>query len=851
MRGEAAPCFDEPALRPTWRPNGRGRHLLTTTILCLATLPVLRFPPFMWIIARMLAFAVLPVVIPAVEVDADDPKEKVSDRIRSELATLDAAVLPAPERATAAEMVGRGVERRFREANGRSSAEWKAIKSREEWETFRSAKLAALRESLGPPAGAVPLGARVTGTLSGEGYRIENVVYQSRPGFWITANLYGPDKPRPSMPGILISHAHHTPKEHGELQDMGVTWARAGCFVLVPDHVGHGERRQHPFRSKDDYAQRFQVGRQDYYFRYDTAIQLHLAGESLIGWMAHDLMRGVDFLLRQENIDSKRIILLGAVAGGGDPAAVTAALDDRIGAAVPFNFGGPQPETRYPLPDDAETSFDYAGGGSWESTRNLRRSAADGFLPWVIVGAIAPRRLVYGHEFRWDRERDPVWKRLQTIYGFYQVPDLLAFTHGNGELRGQPPEATHCTHIGPPHRQLIHAAFRKWFGIEVADESSDRHPVAELQAMTPVAEHELQPMKLTEILGTLAADRISQARKQLEALPPDRRRRQLQRDWSRLLGRVDPAAQVEARKVDVSKDAGGTAGNVSVERLVLTVEPSIVVPVLLLIPPNARAGKLPVAVAVAHAGKEILLRERSREIAGLLGSGRAVCLPDVRGAGEMSPGPGRGRRSGATSLSSSELMLGGTMLGAQLRDLRSVLAWLRTRADLDARNVSVWGDSLAPPNPPDTDFHIPRDDDNALPKSPEPLGGLLALLAALYEDDVRAVYVHGGLVGFESVLPHSLALLPHDAVVHGVLTVGDLCDVVASLAPRRVRLEGMVDGWNRRLSAADLAAAYEPAVTAYGAAGAAAELSLGTERTACAQWLTGGMTGRAPWSSLR
>ena len=38
---------------------------------------------------------------------------------------------------------------------------------------------------------------------------------------------------------------------------------------------------------------------------------------------------------------------------------------------VPFNFGGPQPETQFPLPADAELSFNYAGGGSWESTRNL------------------------------------------------------------------------------------------------------------------------------------------------------------------------------------------------------------------------------------------------------------------------------------------------------------------------------------------------------------------------------------------------------------------------------------------------------------------------------------------------
>src|SRR5207247_9854755 len=181
-----------------------------------------------------------------------------------------------------------------------------------------------------------------------------------------------------------------------------------------------------------------------------------------MGWMVHDVMSGVDQLLAQPGIDPKRIILLGSVAGGGDPAAVTAALDERIAAAVPFNFGGPQPETRYPLPEDVETSFNYAGGGSWESTRNLRLSAAEGFLPWMIVGGIAPRRLVFAHEFSWDRARDPVWKRLQAIYGFYGAADRLAYTHGHGELRGKPPEASHCTHIGREHRKPTHEAFRQW-----------------------------------------------------------------------------------------------------------------------------------------------------------------------------------------------------------------------------------------------------------------------------------------------------------------------------------------------------------------------------------------------------
>ena len=40
-----------------------------------------------------------------------------------------------------------------------------------------------------------------------------------------------------------------------------------------------------------------------------------------------------------------------------------------------------------------------------------------------VVGAIAPRRLVYAHEFSWDEKCDPVWKRLTQIYKWYGVPE--------------------------------------------------------------------------------------------------------------------------------------------------------------------------------------------------------------------------------------------------------------------------------------------------------------------------------------------------------------------------------------------------------------------------------------------
>src|SRR5262245_19894908 len=274
-------------------------------------------------------------------------------------------VLSKAQRGEAVGMVERDIRRRMDEANARNRDEWSKIKSRADWEQYRDERIARLRRSLGDYQQPAKPAARVTSVVKGEGFKVENLVYESRPGQWVAGNLYVPAEPRTSMPGMLIVHAHHRDKPQSELQDMGMTWARAGCMVLVIDQVGYGERRAHPFHTEADFAKQYAVTRQDYYFRYDSGIQLQLLGDSLMGWFAWDLMRGVDVLLAREGIDPKRIIILGAVAGGGDPAGVTAALDARIACCVPFNFGGPQPETRYPLPEGREASFHDLGSTLW------------------------------------------------------------------------------------------------------------------------------------------------------------------------------------------------------------------------------------------------------------------------------------------------------------------------------------------------------------------------------------------------------------------------------------------------------------------------------------------------------
>jgi hypothetical protein len=215
--------------------------------------------------------------------------------------------------------------------------------------------------------------------------------------------------------------------------------------------------------------------------------------------------------------------------------------------------------------------------------------------------------------------------------------------------------------------------------------------------------------------------------------------------------------------------------------------------------PDGASGRLPAVIVFSQQGKRRYLAERGADVKALLEAGIAVCLPDVRGTGDTAPGNDRGPR--AMGLAATELMLGTTLFSAQLKDARGVLAQVRARDDVDPSRILLFGDSLAPVNP---EFILPYESMyRQLGPRPlyqaEPLGPLLALFTALYEQSV-GVAARRGLSSFVSVLEDRFCYVPLDVVVPGIIEAGDIPDVIAALGPR-VFVEGSVDGRNRPVKA--------------------------------------------------
>ncbi len=185
-------------------------------------------------------------------------------------------------------------------ANESCSHMWHEIKTREAWAARREKVLAALRQSLGTwPEAPKHMDIDVTGKLDGDGFIIQKLMYESRPGWWVTANLYRPAEPR-------VGAGHPDRAQPPQPQDPGR--AAGHGHDLGPRRLhGAGHRPPRPRRTaaasvphrQADYPQPVPGRPAGLLLPLRHRLQLHLVGDSLMGWMAWDLMRGVDVLLAQ------------------------------------------------------------------------------------------------------------------------------------------------------------------------------------------------------------------------------------------------------------------------------------------------------------------------------------------------------------------------------------------------------------------------------------------------------------------------------------------------------------------------------------------------------------------------
>jgi dienelactone hydrolase len=185
-----------------------------------------------------------------------------------------------------------------------------------------------------------------------DGYTVENVAFESLPGFWVTGNLYlpaGANNVDAKVPGVLCPHGHMADNRLIEqTQKRCAALARMGAVVLAYDMIGYGESTQMPHG--------------------------HSQGARL---QTYNSRRALDFLLSLGNVDEKRLAVTGE-SGGGTQSFLLAATDPRIDVSVPVVM----------------VAAAFYGGCTCESGMPIHKSSQHQTNNVEIAASIAPKPLL-------------------------------------------------------------------------------------------------------------------------------------------------------------------------------------------------------------------------------------------------------------------------------------------------------------------------------------------------------------------------------------------------------------------------------------------------------------------------
>ncbi|HEY7498894.1 MAG TPA: prolyl oligopeptidase family serine peptidase [Vicinamibacterales bacterium] len=189
-----------------------------------------------------------------------------------------------------------------------------------------------IRESFGPFPEKTPLNARVTKVVERDAYRIENVLFESRPGFLVSANLYIPKGRRFPLPGVVGSCGHSVNgKAIDTYQSFCQGLARLGYVTLIFDPIGQGERMQYV---DANWKPIHGTGTAEHNY---AGIQQVLVDERFCTWRAWDAIRALDYLVTRKEVDTRHLGITGN-SGGGTMTTWLCGLDDRWTMAAPSCF---------------------------------------------------------------------------------------------------------------------------------------------------------------------------------------------------------------------------------------------------------------------------------------------------------------------------------------------------------------------------------------------------------------------------------------------------------------------------------------------------------------------------------
>ncbi len=264
------------------------------------------------------------------------------------------------------------------------------------------------------------------------GYSVENVYFESLPGFHVTGNLYLPANMEEGKkyPAVLCPHGHWTEARfydagegerrrllsNGEerfenaarnhIQARCVHLARMGCIVFHWDMIGYCDSQQinsaraHGYAKQDPSTEVTDAG---WVLFSPRAEEL---GQSVMGLQTINTQASLEFVLSLPQVDASKIGITGA-SGGGTQTFIAAALDPRFSVAFPAVM----------------VSTAMQGGCTCENASGLRVDTGN----IEIAALIAPRPLgmTAANDWTKDMAKDG-FPQLQQLYQLYNAKEKVA-----------------------------------------------------------------------------------------------------------------------------------------------------------------------------------------------------------------------------------------------------------------------------------------------------------------------------------------------------------------------------------------------------------------------------------------
>lgn len=614
-----------------------------------------------------------------------------------------------------------------------------AIRRRQQWARK------TLLELIGPLPEKTDLNPKVTGSFERDGYRVEKIVYESRPKLHIPANLYIPTSGKGPFPAVLFQLGHSlNGKAYHSYQLAVQGLAKLGFLVLAFDPMGQGERVYYPdsgglvSRFGDADAEHTVPGR-----------QMLLAGTTCTQFQLWDAIRSLDYLASHPLADKTRLASTGQ-SGGATLTMLLCAVDDRLRSAAVFSGNTENVACRNFLPpgstDDAEQ--DFVGSGPL------------GFDRWDLFYPFAPKPLLISIS---AKDYFGTYSPNYIANGWEEYQKLAAVYGAMGAAKN-----IEWTDSPLPHGLSYDSRLQmyNWFLRHLADSNKRIEQEPGVKAEEDATLYVSSSGNMVRSFGgetpfSLTKQRAADISREPKATPIEE------------LIRLERPARVRPRVLRQVPSSGG----VTIAAVDFGVSPRLGIPAWLFRPKDESADK-PILLVLTPHGRNSAWRE-DQLFPSLSRQGALLCAADVRGIGDLTqefsagnPGYMRPHQS-EEDFAWSSLILGRPLVGQRVADILAVVQGLPSIKGLAGRKIVV----------------------AALGSMTVP-----ALFAASLEPRITKVYLAGGLSSYRGIVEaedyrHSLA-----DFVPNVLSCTDLPQIVAQLAPRPIVIAGPLDGAGYPLS---------------------------------------------------